>query len=380
MKSGFLRWAPALTLGASLLLSACSPAAAPAPSGGAPAGGGASGPTTVGFLFVGPKDDYGYNQAAYLGSTEMEKKLGSTVKVLRAENVPETEEAERIMEGMIAQGAKVIFPTSYGHLDPALNVAKRHPSVTFIHQGGLKTASNLGTYFGNIYEGVYLGGVTAGKMTKSNKLGYIVSFPIPQVLMNINAFQLGAQSVNPEVKTYVVFTANWCDPGKQAEAANNLIAQGVDVLTQHQDCSKTIVETAERRGVMTVGYHADASTLAPKGWLTGAVWNWGPLYSDEVKAALDGKWAGSPYAGKFRVGMKEGAVQLAPFGASVPADVGKLVKDKQQAILDGKAAPFEGPIKDQSGSVKIAAGVKPSVDDLEKTDYLVEGVVGSIPR
>jgi basic membrane lipoprotein Med (substrate-binding protein (PBP1-ABC) superfamily) len=217
-------------------------------------------------------------------------------------------------------------------------------------------------------------------MTKSTKLGFIVSFPIPQVLMNINAFELGAKSVNPDAKTYVVFTANWCDPGKQAEAANNLIAQGVDVLTQHQDCSKTIVETAERRGVMSVGYHADAAALAPKGWLTGAVWKWGPLYTEEVKAVLDGKWAGGPFSGKYRVGMKEGAVELAPFGAAVPADVQKLVKDKQQAILDGKLAPFEGPVKDQNGAVKIAAGVKPSVDDLEKTDYLVDGVVGSIPR
>ncbi|MEK7215432.1 MAG: BMP family ABC transporter substrate-binding protein [Chloroflexota bacterium] len=367
-------WMVSAALGLSLLMSACgSPAA---PSGGA-AG---SGQTTVGFLFVGPKDDYGYNQAAYLGSVEMEKAMGARVKVLRAENVPETEEAERVMEGMINQGAKVIFPTSYGHLDPALNVAKRHPEVTFIHQGGLKTASNLGTYFGNIYETVYLGGVAAGKMTKSIELGFIVSFPIPQVLMIINAFQQGAKSVNPSATTHVVFTANWCDPGKQAEAANNLIAQGVDVLTQHQDCSKTIVETAERRGIMSVGYHADASALAPKGWLTGAVWNWGPVYTQEVKAVLEGKWAGSPLAGKYRLGIKDGAVDLAKFGAAVPADVQALVKAKQKDILDGKLTPIEGPVKDQSGAVKIAAGVKPSIDDLEKTDYLVEGVVGSVPR
>lgn len=369
----------AAALGSALLLSACAPAATPAGGGAAPAA--SPGPTTVGFLFVGPKDDYGYNQAAYLGSTEMEKTLGSSkVKVLRAENVPETEEAERVMETMIQQGAKVIFPTSYGHLDPALNVAKRHPEVTFIHQGGLKTADNLGTYFGNVYEGVYLGGVAAGKMTKSNKLGFIVSFPIPQVLMNINAFTLGARSVNPSATTQVVFTANWCDPGKQAEAANNLLAQGVDVLTQHQDCTKTIVEAAERRGAMVVGYHADASGLAPKGWLTGAVWNWGPLYTEEVQTALDGKWKGSPYTGKYRVGMKEGAVKLAPFGNSVSEEVKKLVTDKQKEILDGKVAPFAGPVKDQGGTVKIAAGVKPTVDELEKTDYLVEGVVGSIPR
>ncbi|MSQ28058.1 MAG: BMP family ABC transporter substrate-binding protein [Dehalococcoidia bacterium] len=369
-RSGFLVSA---ALGLSLLMLACGPAS--------PAGdGAASGTTTVGFLFVGPKDDYGYNQAAYLGSVEMEKAMGARVKVLRAENVPETEEAERVMEGMINQGAKVIFPTSYGHLDPALNVAKRHPTVTFIHQGGLKTAPNLGTYFGNIYETVYLGGVAAGKMTKTNKLGFIVSFPIPQVLMNINAFEQGAKSVNPNATTAVVFTANWCDPGKQAEAANNLIAQGVDVLTQHQDCSKTIVETAERRGIMSVGYHADASALAPKGWLTGAVWNWGPLYTQEVKAVLDGKWAGSPMSGKYRLGIKDGAVDLAKFGAAVPADVQALIKAKQKDIIDGKLTPIEGPVKDQSGNVKIAAGVKPSIDDLEKTDYLVEGVIGSVPR
>lgn len=378
MRGRFRLLGAALVLGATLAAAACSPASAPA--GGGAASGSGGGVTTVGFIFVGPKDDFGYNQAAYLGSQEMEKKLGAGVKVLRAENVPETEEAERVMEGMIQQGAKIIFPTSYGHLDPALNVAKRHPDVTFIHQGGLKTAANLGTYFGNIYEAVYLGGVAAGKMTKSNKLGFIVSFPIPQVLMNINAFELGARSVNPEAKTYVVFTANWCDPGKQAEAANNLIAQGVDVLTQHQDCSKTIVETAERRGVMSVGYHADAGSLAPKGWLTGAAWNWGPLYTEEVQAAIGGKWKGSPYAGKFRVGMKEGAVNLAPFGSAVPAATQQLIRDKQKAILDGKLGPFDGPVRDQNGNVKIAPGVKPTIDQLESTDYLVEGVVGSIPR
>ncbi|MSQ14355.1 MAG: BMP family ABC transporter substrate-binding protein [Dehalococcoidia bacterium] len=369
----------AVMLIGSLMLAACgSPAAAPAGSKDAAAP--ASAVTTVGFLFVGPKDDFGYNQAAYLGSTGMEKELGSKVKVIRAENVPETEEAERVMESMIQQGAKVIFPTSYGHLDPALNVAKRHPEVTFIHQGGLKTSSNLGTYFGNIFEEVYLGGVTAGKMTKTNKLGFIASFPIPQVLENINAFELGAKSVNPNATTSVVFTANWCDPGKQAEAANNLIAQGVDVLTQHQDCTKTIVEAAERKGIMSVGYHADASSLAPKGWLTGSVWNWSPLYTQEVQAVLDGKWKEGPLAGKYRVGMKEGAVKLAPFGSSVPADVQALVKQKEQDIMSGKLAPFAGPIKDQSGAVKIAAGVNPTVDQLETTDYLVEGVVGSIPR
>jgi len=359
---------------ASLVIAACG-GTTPAPQATAATKAGA----VVGFIFVGPGDDYGYNQAAFLGSKAVEADLPG-VKVLRAENVPETEEAERVMEQMIRDGATIIFPTSYGHLDPALAVAARHPEVIFVHQGGLKTAENLGTYFGTIWEAVYLSGVAAGKMTKTNKLGYIVSFPIPQVLLNINAFTLGARSVNPDATTIVVFTANWCDPGKQAEAANTLIAQGVDVLTQHQDCTKTIVETAERNGIMSVGYHADASPLAPKGWITGSIWNWGPLYDDMVKTIQAGKWAESPYKGKYRVGLKDGVVALAPFGASVPQEVQSLVLEKKQAIIDGTLFPFEGPIKDQDGKVRIEAGVRPPVEDLETTDYLVEGVIGTIPK
>jgi basic membrane protein A len=367
---------------ASLVLAACGGGATPTTTPPATAAGGAApgtGGTAVGFIFVGPRDDYGYNQAAFLGS-EAVKKAFPNLKVLQAENVPETEEAERVMEQMIRDGAMIIFPTSYGHLDPALAVAERHPEAIFVHQGGLKTAENLGTYFGTIWEAVYLSGVAAGKMTKTNKLGYIVSFPIPQVLLNINAFTLGARSVNPAVTTTVVFTANWCDPGKQAEAANTLIAQGVDVLTQHQDCTKTIVETAERNGIMSVGYHADASTLAPKGWITGSIWNWGPLYVDMVKTIQAGKWADSPYKGKYRVGLKDGVVDLAPFGAAVPQEIQSLVLEKKQAIIAGTLYPFEGPIKDQDGKVRIEAGVRPAVEDLETTDYLVEGVIGTIPK
>jgi basic membrane lipoprotein Med (substrate-binding protein (PBP1-ABC) superfamily) len=338
-----------------------------------------TGGSAIGFLFVGAKDDYGYNKAAYLGSEGVEENFPD-LKVLRKENVPETAEAERVMEEMIRNGAKVIFPTSYGHLDPALNVAKRYPDVAFFHQGGLKTSDNLGTYFGNIWETVYLSGVTAGKMTKSNKLGYVVSFPIPQVLLNINAFTMGAKSVNPDIKVNAVFTGSWCDPGLQASAANSLIDQGVDVLTQHQDCTKTIIETAERRGAMSVGYHADASELAPKGWLTGAVWNWKELYSEMARTAIEGKFVGSKFNASYRIGIEEGAVELAPFGSSVPEDVKVLVEEKRKAILDGSLHPFAGPVKDQSGAVKIEDGVKPTVEQLETTDYLVEGVTGNIPK
>jgi basic membrane protein A len=332
--------------------------------------------TTVGFLYVGPKNDFGYNQAAGAGAAAVAKLPG--VKILEAENVPETSEAARVMEKMIRDGATIIFPTSYGHLEPALTVARRHPEVTFEHQGGLKTAPNLGTYFGAIYEAQYLSGIAAGRVTKTGKLGYVVAFPIPQTLLNVNAFELGAKSVNPKATTTVVFTSSWCDPGKQAEATNSLVAQKVDVVSQHQDCTKTIVETTERKGAYSVGYHADASSLAPNGWLTGAIWNWGPMYSDIVKTIVAGTWKGSKYDGQYRVGFEDPTIQLAPFGKAVPAAVRKEIEAKEQAMRDGTFKPFTGPISDQSGKVRIA-GASPDRTTLESTNYLVQGVVGKIP-
>jgi basic membrane protein A len=359
-----------------LVLAACS-------SGGgtsSPTGSGGTGSKgAVGFLYVGPKNDFGYNQAAYEGSLAVGKAFPD-LKIIQAENVPETEVASSQMEQMIASGAKIIFPTSFGHLDPALVVAERHPDVTFFHQGGLKTAPNLGTYFGTIWQAEYLAGIVAGKMTKTNKLGFIVSIPISQVLLNVNAFTRGAQSVNPAVTTTVVFTNEWCNKGKQADAANSLIDQGVDVLTQHQDCTSTIIQTAEARKIYTVGYHADASTFAPTGWLTAPVWNWGPLYVDMVKTALDGKFKGSKYDGKYRAGLKEGVVELAPFGKAVPAEVQTAVETAKKGIIDGTLNPFTGPVKDQSGKVRIPEGTSPDVITLESTDYLIQGVQGSIPK
>jgi len=308
------------------------------------------------------------------------EKANPDLKVLRAENVPETAEAERVMEQMIKDGAKIIFPTSYGHLEPALNVAKRHPDVVFFHQGGLKTANNVGTYFGTIWEPVYLAGVAAGKMSKTGKLGYIVSVPIPQVLLNVNAFTLGARSVNPNATTSVVFTGSWCDPGQQANATNSLIDGGVDVLSLHQDCMKTVIETAERRGIMTVGYHADASSLAPNGWITGSLWNWPDLFVDMVKTAQEGKFKGSKYDGKYRGTLADNVVQLGSFGKNVPADVVELVEGKKKELLDGTLLPFVGPVKDQAGTVRIEEGKTPTVEELEGADYLVEGVVGTLPK
>jgi basic membrane lipoprotein Med (substrate-binding protein (PBP1-ABC) superfamily) len=340
-------------------------------------GGSSSKQLTIGFLYVGPHNDFGYNQAAYEGSLAV-KKAFPKAKILEAENVPETAEAERVMEKMIRDGATIIFPTSFGHLGPAMNVARRHPDVTFLHMGGLKNAPNLGTYFGTIYDTQYAVGQAAGMATKTGKLGYVVAFPIAQTLLNVNAFERGAQSVNPKAKTYVVFTGSWCDPGKQAEATNSLIDQHIDVMEQHQDCTKTVVQTAERRGIDSTGYHADASSLAPHGWLTGSVWHWGPLMVKMTRTVVDGKFKQSPYSGLYRAGVPSGVIGLAPFGAAATPAIRKKV-DATMAKLKQGWVPFEGPIVDQSGKVRVPAGVTPNRHQLESTDYFVKGVVGKIP-
>ena len=337
-----------------------------------------SGKTTIGFIFVGSKDDYGYNQAAYKGSEAVEKYFGDKVKILRSENVPETSEATRVLEQMIQQGATILFPTSYGHLDPAIEAANANPNVTFFHQGGLKTTENLGTYFGTIWESFYLAGMAAAGVTETNKLGFVGSFPIPQVLANMNAFELGAQSVNPDITTTVIFTGSWSDPAAQTNAANTLIDGGADVIAQHQDSTKTIIELCESRGVKCVGDHTDASELAPNGWVTGAVWNWDDLFIDMVQTAMDGKFDGSIYDGKYRGGLKEGIVDIAPFGSCVPQDVQQKVNDAKAAIIDGSLYPFEGEIKAQDGTVKVQAGQRLTVDEVESMDYLVDGIIGSM--
>jgi simple sugar transport system substrate-binding protein/basic membrane protein A len=352
-------------------------------SGGAAASAPGTGGKAVGFIFVGPKDDYGYNQAAYEGSQEVAKAFPD-LKVLTAENVPEDDNATRVMESMINNGAKIIFATSYGHKDPALKVAAAHPDVVVVQQGNIAEGTippNFGTYFGTVYEPVYLAGIAAGKATRSNKLGYVYAFPISQSIDNINAFELGAKSVNPQAKTYVVNTSNWCDPGKQAEATNSLLSQGVDVITQHQDCTATVIKTAEAKGAFTVGYHANAASLAPKGWLTGSEWKWGPLYTDIVRTAVDGKFAGSKFNANYRVGLKTGDnpfVQSA-FGPSVTPET-KAEIDKAKAAIGAKdGSPFKGPVMGQDGKVVFGDGVVPDYAAIEDLKVFVDGVVGKLP-
>jgi len=371
-----------------LLLAACS-----SNDGGASSSGGDStedatpgkDSAAVGFIMVGPKDDFGYNQAVYEGAMAVEEAYPD-LEVITAENVPETDEAARVMEGMIDKGAKIIFATSYGHLDAALTVAEENPDVVVVHQGGFvegEMPPNFGTYFGTVYEPVYLAGILAGAATESNKLGYVYAFPIPQTIANINAFQLGAASVNPDVETYVVNTSSWCDPAAQAQAAESLLGQGVDVLTQHQDCTSTITKAAEDAGAFVVGYHADASELAPEGWLGGSEWDWDALYIDIVKVSLAGDFTGSEYNANYRVGYKDGNnpfVQSA-FGPSVTPETEALVAAALEDIsTDG--SPFAGPVMGNDGTtVLFAEGEVPDyVDGEAKNTMFVEGVVGDIPE
>ncbi|HEV7821469.1 MAG TPA: BMP family ABC transporter substrate-binding protein, partial [Burkholderiales bacterium] len=271
----------------------------------------------VGVIYVGPKDDYGYNQAQAQAAAVIKKMPGITV--IEQEKVAETIDVQKVMGSMIEQdGATLIFPTSFGYFDPhVLRVAEKYPKVRFAHCGGLwtkgKHPANTGSYFGYIDECQYLDGIVAGMTSKSKKLGFIAAKPIPQVLRNINAYTMGARSVDPACATRVIFTGDWSLPVKEAEAANTLIDQGVDAITCHVDSPKVIVEAAERRGIFVCGYHASQATLAPKGYLTGAEWNWLTPYTEHVKAAQSGQAMNN----FLRGGLKEGFVKTSPYGKSV---------------------------------------------------------------
>ncbi|HEU0022555.1 MAG TPA: BMP family ABC transporter substrate-binding protein [Dehalococcoidia bacterium] len=325
----------------------------------------------VGFIFVGSQKDLGYNQAAAEGSQWLEQNHPD-LEILRVENVPETAEVQTVQEQMISQGAEIIFATSFGYSGPTKALSDKHPDVVFLHQGDLESKENYGAYFGNIWQLEYASGQVAGKMTQSNQLGFIAAFPIPQTLLNVNAFHLGARSVNPDVETTFVLTSSWCDPAKQTNAVQAMINSGIDVLTQHQDCTKTIVEAAERSEVYVTGYHQDASPAAPNSWLTGAAWNWGPVYSELVSEIQSGSYKSSVIFG----GLDAGWVKLAPFGQKVPDDVKQMALDTVEGLRNGSINPFTGPIKDQKGDVRIAEGMSPSDTDLQTIDWLVEGVTG----
>jgi basic membrane protein A len=359
--------------------SSASPAGTSAPAAASAAAPAAAG-LTVGFVYVGPKDDYGYNQAHAEGAKAVSSMSG--VKIREEENVPETIAVQKTMESMInLDGAKLLFPTSFGYFDPhILKMAEKYPDVTFLHCGGLYNAEkhpkNVGSYFGYIDEAEYVAGIAAGLTTKTKKLGFIAAKPIPQVLRNINSYTLGARSVNPAVQTMVVFTGDWSMPVKEAEAANSLIDQGADVLTAHVDSPKVVIETAEHRGVFSTGYHANQSALAPKGYLTGAEWNWEKVYSAYIEKVMKGeKWDHL-----VRGGLKEGFVKMSPYGAAVSDDAKKKADEAKAKFMDGSMIVYQGPLKDNTGKVIIPDGVKQAQTDiaLESMNYLVEGVKGKV--
>lgn len=327
----------------------------------------------VAFVYIGPPGDAGWTYAHDEGRKYLQQQL-PYVETTYKESVKENADAERVLTELAQAGNKVIFATSFGYMDYVEKVAKKFPDVVFLHCSGFKTAPNVGTYFGRIYQGRYLSGLVAGKMTKSNVIGYVAAFPIPEVVRGINAFTIGVREVNPKAKVKVVWTNNWYDPAGEKSAGLSLIdTAGADVIAQHQDTPGP-QQAAEERGKYSISYNSDMSKFAPKAVLTGPVWNWGPYYVKTVEAVKEGTWKSEQYWGP----MSDGIVDMAPFGPMVPEDVKKLVDDKKKEILEGKWDVFNGPVKDQTGKVRVAAGQDLPDKDKLSFDWFVEGVDGTI--
>ncbi len=325
----------------------------------------------VGFVYVSPIGDAGWSYAHDQGRLAVEAMDGVTTSYV--ESVQEGPDSERVILNMARKGFDVIFATSFGYMDPMLKVAKQFPKLTFMHCSGFKSSENMGNYFGRMYQARYLTGMVAGAMTKSNILGYAAAFPIPEVIRGINAFTLGAQSVNPKVQVRVVWTKTWYDPATEKEAAKSLLDVGADVIAQHQD-SPGPQEAAQERGVYSIGYNSDMSAFAPKAHMTAPVWNWGPFYKETVEQVRTGTWKSAA----TWIGMKEGIVDIAPFGPMVPKAIREKVQVKKAEILSGKDDLFSGPIKDQNGKIQVAAGSIASDGELLGMKYFVQGVIGTL--
>ena len=335
---------------------------------------------TVGFIYVGPKDDYGYNQAHAEGAAALKAMEGVTI--VEEESVPETVDVQKSIESMINfDGVKLIFPTSFGYFDPhILELAPKYQDVRFQHCGGLWSAdkhpTNVGSYFGYIGMGQYLNGIVAAHATKSKKIGFVAAKPIPQVLLNINSFLLGARSVDPEITCQVIFTGEWSMAVKEAEATNALADQGVDVVTCHVDGPKVVMETGASRGMYLCGYHANQSPLAPEQYLTGAEWNWAQVYTNMINTYK----SGGTIDNFVRGGLADGFIKMSPLGPAVSDTARNQFEAIKAEIMKGGYAVINGPLKDNKGNVIAAEGESFVESDvkLESMDYLVEGVIGSI--
>lgn len=330
--------------------------------------------TKVGFVYVGPIGDHGWTYRHDQGRLALEKALGKKVKTTYVESVKEGPDAERVIRQLASSGHKMIYTTSFGFMNPTIKAAKKFPKIKFEHATGYKQAANVGTYSARFYEGRYIAGVIAGKVSKTNKIGYVASFPIPEVVRGINAFLLGARSVNPKMTISVVWVNTWYDPGKEGDAAKALIDQGADIITQHTD-SPAPLQVAQNRGVKGFGQASDMIKFAPKSQLSAIINNWGNYYIERTQAAIGGSWKSQD----VWLGLKEGMVKMAPY-TNMPADVSALAKKTEDAIRSGKLHPFSGPIKDQSGKVIVESGKTADVGMLLGMNFYVEGVQGSLPK
>jgi len=328
----------------------------------------------VGFIYIGSASDGGYSQAHDNGRKYLEEKLPNVETIVK-ESVPEGQEVEKVATDMIDQGAKVIFATSFGYMDYIEKVSKEYPDVKFFHCSGYKTTDNMSTYFGREYQARYLTGIVAGMKSKNGKIGYVAAFPIPEVIRATNAFALGVRSVNPNAVVKVTWTNTWYDPAKEKEAAISLLDQGVDVIGQYQDTTAA-QQAAEERGAFSIGSDLDMSASAPKANMTSAVWNWGTYYVEAVKTVMDGKFKSESYWG----GIDTGIVDIAPLTKNAPEGAQAKVDEAKAKMVSKSWDVFTGPIKDQTGAIKVAEGQKMTDKELLSFDWLVEGVEGQLSK
>lgn len=335
-------------------------------------------PLKIGFVMVGSAADGGWNMAHEQGRLYLQSKMKGKVQTTVAERIPESAEAERVMEKMISQGNRLLFATSYGYLEPALRVAARHPEVIILQcaRSIIKRRDNVASYFVDRYQNMYVAGIIAGRLTKKGQIGYVSSHPVPPLIVALNAFALGAQSVNPKAKIQVVWTESWIDPPTEAEATKSLIDSGVDVIATQLDSPKTAIQTAERNNVYSIGCHVDLHEMAPQGWLTGQRWNWGPLYVKFAQSVIDKTW--KPGDHYFKV--KDGYSELSPFGKAVPQNVRDQALRAMRDIESGKLVIFKGPLKDRAGKERIPSGTSASTSQLVNMNWLVSGIEGAMPK
>ena len=328
----------------------------------------------VAFVYVGPVGDLGWSYAHDQGRQKLDDDL-DYVETAYSENVPEGPDAERVIRDYAEEGYDVIFATSFGYMDSVMAVAEEYPDVLFEHCTGYKTAENVSIYDGRGYEGWYLAGITAGRMTESNVLGYVAPYPIPEVVRNLNAFALGARSVNPEVELHPVWIMDWFNPPAEREATQALLDTGADVIARESDSTEPD-KLAQENGAYAIGYNAISQEVAPDAVLTAPIWDWGVYYKDTVEKAHKDEWETRAYWGH----IADGIMDLAPFGDMVPQDVQDEVNAAKEQIISGELHPFTGPIKDKDGELRVEEGETMSDEELLSFDWLVEGVVGQIPE